>query len=81
MLQTVDVDVKVQDRGVEEWILVCGSSSFSSAAADAAADSVVTDVVPITVVSGSSCYCSAVAEWAAAMAVDVTTAADADAKN
>lgn len=81
MLQTVDVDVKVQDRGVEEWILVCGSSSFSSAAADAAADLVVTDAVPITVVSGSSCYCSAVAEWAAAMAVDVTTAADADAKN
>lgn len=81
MLQTVDVDVKLQNRGVEEWILVCGSSSFSSAAADAAADLVVTDVVPITVVSGSSCYCSAVAEWETVMAVDVTTAADADAKN
>lgn len=81
MLQTVDADVKLQDRGVEEWILVCGSSSFSSAAADAAADLVVTDVVPITVVSGSSCYCSAVAEWAAAMDADATTAVAVDARN
>ena len=74
MLQTVDADAKIMSVAAdseEATIPVCGSSCFSSAAADAAtalaadAETAVETAGATTAVCGLSCFSSAVEDAAA----------------
>ena len=79
MLQTVDADAKITVADSSEAeIPVCGSSCFSSSAADAAMDVEWEDLktdAATTIVCGSSCSSSSAADAAMDAATDVDAAA------